>query len=401
MNKETFCSLPFSALFLGPDGTIKPCCSSWENFGDLNKEPIHDILQSDTAQSIRQSIIDGEWHNACSQCKNQEAQGAPSERDGDIDVFTKSFGEDIDKTTYALQRLDLRWSNVCNLNCVYCYEFFSSKWAKINDVKVNMLTEERIDGLLMVVDENKDNIHTVMMLGGEPLLQKPNEKMIKILANKRFYILTNLTLPLKSNPIAQLLFNEPQCGWGVSFETVGERFEYVRRGSKWQTFVDNIAYYAKSPRGHIPLEAHSMYSIYSAFNLVEFYEFIIEKNFKTVNWNLLQSSGESEDASVFKLPTEMKERAVLEIEKCMKLFPTAPGMDTLIGYKDTLTNLIKEDNAVISSDRVNSQEATINELVAIEAKLKDNTRPFSEIWPEVHEMLKQGYFQKYSQKNMR
>jgi MoaA/NifB/PqqE/SkfB family radical SAM enzyme len=386
MNKATFCSLPFSALFLGPDGCIKPCCSSRKSFGNLNEAPLEDILQSSTAQDVRQSIINGEWNDACTQCKNQEAQGAPSERNRDIDKFTEFFGENIDKTTYSLQRLDLRWSNVCNLNCVYCYEFFSSKWAKINNIKVNKLTEERVDSLLLLVDESKDGIHNVVMLGGEPLLQKPNERLIKILSNKNFYILTNFAIPLHSNQIAQQLFNEPHATWAISFETVGERFEYVRRGSKWQIFLDNIEYYEKSARGHIPLVSHSLYSIYSAFNLVEFYEFIIEKKFNRVQWNLLESTGDFLDASIFKLPVKMKERAILEIDKCIELFPDAPGIDTLLIYKNTLMQLIAKDKNIISTN-YHAKGLMLNELVSTERKLKDTTSSFSELWPEIYEML--------------
>jgi hypothetical protein len=35
MNKETFCSLPFTEIFLGPDTEIKTCCSSRQGLGKL------------------------------------------------------------------------------------------------------------------------------------------------------------------------------------------------------------------------------------------------------------------------------------------------------------------------------------------------------------------------------
>ena len=146
VNKETFCALPFTEIFLGPDGMVKPCCSSNTAFGDLNSNTIQEIIQSERSLEVRRSILRGEWHPSCIQCKRQESQGIRSERDLDLDKFIAKNGT-VDESYFKLVRLDLRWSNTCNLSCTYCYEYFSSKWAEIKGIKVNAVVDENEQSL--------------------------------------------------------------------------------------------------------------------------------------------------------------------------------------------------------------------------------------------------------------
>jgi organic radical activating enzyme len=228
-----------------------------------------------------------------------------------------------------------------------------------------------------MIEKNKDSIENILMLGGEPLLQKQNQRLVNTITDDRsFYILTNLAIPLETNAIAQTLINERNAKWGVSFETVGDRYEYVRHGATWELFVKNVSYIQEKTNNE--LDAHSLYSIYSAFNLVEFYEFIYEKQIKNVFWNLLESSGENSEASVLRLSPELKQRAIEEIERCELLFPDAPGLEWLLTFK---TNL-KLSSAV-------TNESFIKEINILEnTYLKNKILKFSDLWPKEWELLK-------------
>jgi radical SAM protein with 4Fe4S-binding SPASM domain len=377
MNKETFCSLPFTEIFLGPDGHIKTCCSAAASLGSLHENTIDEILNSKEAISIRQRILNGKWHDSCKQCKRQESQNARSERVGDLKAFQNENGL-VNSSFFKLTRLDLRWSNTCNLSCTYCYEYFSSKWANLKGLKVNTIKDANENSLFLMIEKNIDSIENILMLGGEPLLQKQNLRLVNTITDDRsFYILSNLAVPLDTNATAQILLNDRMSAWGVSFETVGLRYEYVRRGASWELFVKNIDYIQEKTNGM--LDAHSLYSIYSAFNLVEFYEFVYEKNIKTVLWNLLESTGENSNASVFKLSPELKQRAIEEIERCEQLFPNAPGIDSLLEFKKNL--------------KLHTTETTSNfvkEIDVLENKyLKSETLKFSKLWPIEWTLLNQ------------
>ena len=375
MNKETFCSLPFTEIFLGPDGHVKSCCSASNSIGSLHTNTIDELINGSVATDIRQHIIDGKWHQSCRQCKQQESQNARSERENDLERFQNDFGI-VDRSFFKLKRLDLRWSNTCNLSCTYCYEYFSSKWATLKGLKINTIKDENENSLFLMIEKNIDSIENILMLGGEPLLQKQNLRLVNTITDDRsFYILTNLAIPLEYNSIAQTLINERNAKWGVSFETVGKKYEYVRRGASWDLFVKNINYIQEKTSNN--LDAHSLYSIYSEFNLVEFYEFIHENKIKNVFWNLLESSGENSTASVLKLSPELKQRAIDEIIRCENLFPDAPGLDWLLTFKKNLS--LKSDSTNKSFvEEINSLENTY---------LKNETFKFSNLWPKEWELL--------------
>jgi organic radical activating enzyme len=379
MNKETFCSLPFTAIFLGPDTGIKPCCSSDTALGFLNQNTIQEILQNHRTHDLRQSIIEGKWHESCKQCQRQAEQGIRSERKDDLEMFLQQHGRDIDKNYFKLTRMDLRWSNTCNLSCTYCYEYFSSKWAEIKGIKVNSVVDENEQSLFLLVEQSQDSIENIMMLGGEPLLQKQNAYLIDLVSNKNIYVLTNLAVPLANNKVAQRLFKESNVHIGISFETVRDRYEYVRHGAQWELFDSNIDY-IKSQRSVVSVDAHSLYSIYSAFNLVEFYEYIVSKNaFNQVFWNLLESSGENMHASVFKLSRPLKNDAMAEIDRVVERFPNAPGVSDLISIKSTLEQNVEMDP---------KDFGFIEEADRVELQLKKSSdKRFKDLWPELFDKL--------------
>lgn len=380
MNDKNFCSLPFTEIFLGPDGLIKTCCSAKDSIGNLHTNSIEEILQSDKAKEIRQYIIGGQWHENCDQCKNQEQLNSRSERYNNYIEF-KSKHKKINKNTFSLERLDLRWSNTCNLNCVYCYEYFSSKWAEIKGIKVNTIKEENENTLFLLIEKHRENIQSILMLGGEPFLQKQNNKLLDILPDHGFYVLSNLAIPLRKNKIAEKILNAPSSVIGVSFETVDKRFEYVRRGANWDTFCDNISY-IKNNFPYKKLESHSLYSIYSAFNLVEFYDFIVENNFNNVFWNVLNSSGYNASANPALLPKKIKDRAVEEIDAVLEKYPGVHGTEELLKIKNNMS-------AQKKFFKKNNSKIFLEEISILEKKLVDDNLKFSDIWPDLYQELLQ------------
>ena len=378
MTPETFCSLPFTEIFLGPNGGIKPCCSSRAEIGSLHKNTIEEILDSDEAKDMRNAVLNGRWHKNCEQCRVQESQGVRSERDSNMQQFIELHPA-VDSSYFKLTRLDLRWSNTCNLSCTYCFDYFSSKWASIKGVKINNVKDENLNGLMLLIEREKNSINHVLMLGGEPLLQKQNQHLIDSLTGKKFYILTNFAVPFRSNLIAQKLLTENNVGWAVSFETVKDRFEYVRHGATWETFIDNIDYLAEI-RPDIGLDAHALYSIYSAFNLVEFYKFLKEKNFKNVYWNMLYHTGINNSSCVLDLPIDLRQEAIAEIKLCQSLFPDGPGIENLDSIKQALLDSI--------SNIDNAKELFLKEIFDLENMLVDKKLKFADLWPEVLEKLK-------------
>lgn len=378
MNKKTFCPYPFSTLFLGADSGVKPCCSAIKEIGFLNKDNIETILQGDIARSIRKSILNEEWHPICKQCKEIEDMGGRSERSTSLEYGYEKWEKiQLDETYFVPEKIDLRWTNTCNLACNYCYEYFSSQWSNIKGIKVNTLDQNNEESLFFFIEKHKDTIESVNLLGGEPFLQKQNQRLIEMLPNRRYYILTNLAVPLETNKIAQQLLAEPFASCGVSFETVGKRFEYVRHNAKWSQFTRNIEY-IKEVNDKIKLNAHPLYCTYSAFNLVEYYDYLMsEPIFHNVFWCVIRNI---DGLNVFKLPEELRRKAIAEIELCEKKFPGTMGIDHLLDIRQGLIESLNDTPVV---------HETFDEFTnEIETTLKNKEHSFEDLWPEISSMLK-------------
>jgi sulfatase maturation enzyme AslB (radical SAM superfamily) len=379
MNKETFCAYPFNTIFLGADGGVKTCCSAQIDIGDINKQSIQEILQGPVAQGIRQAIIEERWHPQCEQCQKLEAMGARSERVDTGSANKFEIFESATKETFELQKLDLRWSNLCNLACNYCYEYFSSKWSILKGIKVNANKAEAEDSLFTLIAENidsLDSIETINLLGGEPLLQKQNHKLIDLLPTKNYYILSNLSIDLPNNTIAPKLIANENAQWGISFDTVGDRFEYVRHGAEWTTFVSNLRYL--NDQGVKTINAHPLYCTYSAFNLCEYYDFIISEGyFNEVYWCAIQNI---RSLNVFKLPDNFKHKALAELDKCISKYGASGyDMSALENIRDQLITTIGRTGDEWLVKKLEFTDWTH----ATEVKyLSDKKHSFNELWPD-------------------
>lgn len=370
MNKNTFCSFPFDTIFLGADGLVKTCCSARDTLGDLKTQTIEEILNSERAKQVRRGIISGNWDMAnCSQCRDLESVGAFTERLANIERYDGL--KDLTEDDFILQQIDLRWSNTCNLACNYCYEYFSSIWAKILNKQLDPLKDS--EALLTYIEHHNDTIKFVNLLGGEPLLQKENHKLFNILDNEvKGYILTNLSVPIETNKVAQKIINDfPNIQWGASFDNVGKRFEYVRHNADWDLLVHNIDYVSHRVKR---FSVHPLYNMYTAFNLVELYEFLETKKIDNIYWTVVLNP---DKFSVFNLPLKMRQDAHKEISKVLDRWGNKYDTDRLLDIqKDLLAPRKIKSNYFLDYTNI------------LETKLHpDKEYSFKELWPKLHKRL--------------
>jgi hypothetical protein len=173
-------------------------------------------------------------------------------------------------------------------------------------------------------------------LGGEPLLQKQNEKLISNI-NCDITILTNLSVVLNDNKIYNNLIEKDNVKWNVSFETIGDKFEYVRRGADWNVFKSNL--YELFNRTGRKIGAQPVYCLYSALNLSEYYDFINECGFfDNVFWQVLNHP---KNLDIFNYPKNVKLLAIQEIDKCVDKHRNF-DMSTLLNIKSELINKMDE-----------------------------------------------------------
>lgn len=367
------CIFPFKGIFIESTMDVKFCCAGKFYFGNLKNSSLEEILLGEVAQQVRDNTKAGKVHEYCTPCYGLEELGGKSQRTPiEEPLIPIMFEEKV----YLPDRIDIRWSNTCNLACNYCLPHFSSRWADVLSINIKSPSEEVYEKIFEFIQKYKDSIHNILMLGGEPLLLKQNNRLLDILTQKNYSIITNLSNPLSKNPIAQKLLNETNVSWGISFENVGDRFEYVRDGAKWNQFYDNLLMLKDLGKN---IHFYPLYCIYSAFNLVEYYDLIERLDIKNITWQLLVADPMRVDT----LSRPLIELALQEIDQVLERFSGCPGIDELTNIR---TNLVSSTNKIISNRK----------FIEWTDKLDNNqfnkNKKFQELWPDLYNKLTHDVF---------
>ena len=270
----TFCPLPWTGFIMNPDGEVKNCVLSTEILGNINDNKIEEILQGNVNTNIKQCMNTDQEHSGCANCYKLE-KGTPKLKNvrSDRYYYLKALSSipysAYDTMDTKLSTVDMRWRNTCNLACVYCGPELSSTWAKELGVDITV-DETQLAKTKQYVLENASNLKNVYLAGGEPLLMKENVELLDRLdPSCEVRINTNLT-NLKS-PVYERASKFRNVHWTVSVETMGAEFEYIRYGSNWNTFVENLNVIKKLNHKISFNMLWFVLNPYSVFNTVDYF----------------------------------------------------------------------------------------------------------------------------------
>jgi hypothetical protein len=178
-------------------------------------------------------------------------------------------------------------------------------------------------------------------------------------------VTTNLSINIANNPIYNELRTWPRVDWQISFDNADkDKFEYVRDGANWEVFVSNIQL-MKQHKQHVI--AHPAYSIYCAFDLVEYYEFCVAEDLDLYWCELVHPW----DLDIRRYSEVTRQQAVAEIDRVIERFGHKFNLaiDTLKGYQKTLKNnsYLTNQNYRPNPSRFHQQiEATLNKKIKFE-----------------------------------
>lgn len=367
---SNYCSAVDTGLFVSVQGAVGLCCSGSESIGNIRNEPIKDIFAKQKFIEIHSAVSSDQSHSYCSGCDSIErlAPGS-SQRSAFNDQFPRP-----DKR--QLKLIDVRWSNVCNLSCRYCNTHDSSEWRRLHSIPIESVNRDYTESLFEEIQENAETIECVYLLGGEPLMQKHNIRLLDIIGkNTKIDVLTNLSMVLDNNKIYEKLKSFPNVYWNLSFDNVGDRFEYVRQGGKWSVFTDNVKRLCDD-FGASHVTFHPVYTIWNAINLHEYYEYADTGNFR-VNWQMAlpkidKKYGLATDSfTTFGHKKSIIDRAILEIEQLAIIDPVVDGIKASL-IADTVQSNKDKDFLVWT----NKME-----------KFMPANKSFVELWPELNTLL--------------
>ena len=371
-SSPTFCLAPWTNLNIDQTGRVMPCMHSSTMLGNIKETTIQEVISGPVMLDIRHHIARGEWHSACAWCKQLEDTTGVSGR-----TVRRSSPETLDAIDndinwFSLEHIVVNWSNLCNLTCVYCNAETSTAWQSIKGIPINHVKNEHRD-LIELAKQHGKSVQGLVLGGGEPLLQKGLLEFIKCLNPEQVNVLvtTNLSIDITHNEIYQELKTWPHVDWQISFDNANkDKFEYVRNGAHWHQFVTNIDT-MKSEAQHV--QAHPAYSIYNAFDLVEYYEFCENKNLDMF-WCELQHPW---PLDARRLPLSLRQEAINEIDRVNERWGQCKGLaiDTLLRYKKQLA-----DNTFLTNF---DQKVDVLAFHIEREQELTQTKTFKELWPNI------------------
>lgn len=313
---ENFCAAPWTNLFLGPTGDILTCCAGRTVLGNIRTHSLVDILRGDTISKIKTELIQDKPHENCVTCY-QFSNGSDAWIRGTYNDLNKNTDVDFDDINlFKLTTIDVRWSNTCNLKCVYCHPAYSSSIEKESNIIISN-GDTGNDQVLDFILKNQESVVEIYLAGGEPLLTKENREFLKNWTNLNtaLRISTNLSNIHEKNSIFSLTKKFKNIIWGVSIDNTTERFEYTRYGSNWQQFLTNLETIKLLNQ---PIRFNMVYFVGNALTIDDDIT-LLHSLVPNSNFNIVPVL-ENDSLSVANLPSHLKNMAISKLENVQKTF---------------------------------------------------------------------------------
>lgn len=268
--------------------TTNSCHRTTEDY--IDQKDFQNFHNTPTKLKTRALMLEGHWPgHGCEYCKKIEAVGGISDRAqiNNIDGIAAITPPEILTNNRAIKvtptMVEIYFSNLCNMSCIYCSEEYSSVWEHENTkYSLDVNDKQRRN----TIRKNKDNNYAVILkefwkwlennhgalidyniLGGEPFfqpeleqnleffIQHPSPKLnLKVFSNLK---IDNIKFKRILDKIQSLLDNNQIATFGLtaSLDCWGPEQEYVRTGldlTQWEENFNTVLNYPK-----FNLEIHS------------------------------------------------------------------------------------------------------------------------------------------------
>tara|TARA_B100000123_G_scaffold270795_1_gene249302 strand:- start:389 stop:1711 length:1323 start_codon:yes stop_codon:yes gene_type:complete len=286
---KTFCPIPWNFQAVRNNGDIRVCCQAnvTENQGVVRHKDgtpynagKHSMAQARNAplmKIMRKNMLNGVWSDECTRCRQEEEVGLNSRRQyenqqwkydiKDAQRVTKEDGS-IDTEEAPAVYYDLRFGNLCNLQCRMCGPTDSHTWYEqwteyhkeegFKDthgyVKLNRNSKGRLEtndynwhgskSFWTNIEKNLDNIRHVYMAGGEPMMIERHyeflEKCIKKDVAQNILLEYNTNMTTLPDRVMEMWKSFKEVRIGASIDGYGDVLNYQRFPIKWEQAKKNL-----------------------------------------------------------------------------------------------------------------------------------------------------------------
>ena len=374
-----------------------------DNFDFHNTpEKIHD----------REKMLRGEWPGrGCEHCKLIEDSGGTSDRMLHLNfpglgAPPEVAAGDLTATKVTPRWLEIYFSNLCNLSCLYCGDHFSSSWESENKKfgHINAVmgenasttnygkTADNLNAKMFDwLDKNVHHLYNLMILGGEPFTQPQSDQLLDFLETREN---PNLTLTFFSNLSVdhermkkrfQRMQHLKDTGKLAEIHIIGSidcwgaEAEYVRYGLDLEKFEKNFEYLVNET--NVRLGINAAWTSLTTFSMPD----LIQKvnswstHKRPVFFSLMQAAGGRY------IHPEIFGPEVLDwgYRQALDLFETQ-GNNVKEGYKTYLDGIAKKiQNSVADID---AQKNLHRYLTTLDKRRNTDYRI---TFPKIYEKLKQ------------
>jgi len=285
---KNFCPAPFIQLQTSHDGKCGPCPHN----GDRWRVPggVSQKWRSAEMESLRRSFLSGQRDPVCDRCWREEDAGKPSLRQRLLSHrqsrnLEQGLGKYVESGQYQQypRVLTLIPGNECNLACATCSGYFSSKWNSL--LRSNPHSTHRVmenwnmsDLEYQDIVDNSHRLIKIELFGGEPFLNKRNRRLLLepimekgTSRNMTLYFNTNGTL-FDEDYMTRLSRHFRHLEIRQSMDGLGEQFEYLRYGARFDEVCENADRFRSLPNSDFGVIC--TVSIFNVMRLDEIDEFL-------------------------------------------------------------------------------------------------------------------------------
>lgn len=281
-----FCHAPWTNLDIDPQGILAPCCK-FQHSGQLSR--IQEISISEyragaEIDQIKQDFERGQWPAGCARCRIEEENGIASKRMMDGERWADQYRTYDLATRTDLLTASIAFGNTCNLACVTCNPWVSSRWQREyavlesrNVLPNHFYKQDFIDDFV----SGAPNLIHLDVPGGEPFLSGTKEQ----LALLEHYIKSGQAQDLSLHYTTNATQWPDELWWHawahfdhveiqLSIDAVGDRAGYIRWPLIWTDVTNNVTNYLDRSRclSNISLSVSCTVSAYNIFYLDEVIE---------------------------------------------------------------------------------------------------------------------------------
>ena len=246
LTNRAFCPMPWTGLMYNFDGTVKNCIRSSNPIGNIKDQPANEIVTNMTNQDTQFRMLQGRPGTRCHPCYELETDRRSFDIISDRVFYIREL-KSVPLDTYRvgnhdLHTIDIRWTNLCNFACVYCYPQFSSRWSDELNVVHQVPTKQQVEQFKQYIFDHADQLKHVYMAGGEPLLMRENLELLELLQkiNPEVNLRINTNLSKTDTKVFDKICEFKNVHWTVSIESQEQEFEYIRYGARWEDFLENL-----------------------------------------------------------------------------------------------------------------------------------------------------------------